>query len=138
MDIEDTQTNAFKRNSIIEKANLSNKKTSLRKLHLVVDFTQHMLEKDFTPNTVHMVLSKTVEFVEEFFELNPLSNIALSLIKDRKCVLQSTFKNNPNELISIMEQLKKKNSMIEETFLEDLNKDSEAVSTCDIPSGSLS
>ena len=135
MDIEYHNTNATKRDTILEKAQVSSKKTSLRKLHLVLDFTQHMLEKDFNPNTLHMVLSKSIEFVEEFFELNPLSNIALSLIKDRKCLLQSTFKNNPSEIISILEHLKKKNNVSEETFLEDLNKDSEVVSTHDIPSG---
>lgn len=138
MDIEFSQTNATKRDSIIEKAKISSKKTSLRKLHLVIDFSQQMLEKDFIPNTLYMVLSKAIEFVEEFFELNPLSNLALSLIKDRKCLLQSNFKNNPSELISIMENLKKKNSTNEETFLEDLNKDSEALSTHDIPSGTVS
>lgn len=138
MDIEEAQTNAVKRESIIEKAKLASKKTSLRKLHLVVDFTQQMLEKDFIPNTLYMVLSKAIEFVEEFFELNPLSNIALSLVKDRKCLLQCGFKNSPSELISIMEHLKKKNSVNEETFLEDLNKDAEALSTHDIPSGRAS
>lgn len=135
MDIEYTQTNATKRDSIVEKAQLNSKKTSLRKLHLVIDFTQQMLEKDFNPNTLYMVLSKAIEFVEEFFELNPLSNMALSLIKDRKCVLQSNFKNSPSEIISILEHLKKKNSVNEETFFEDFNKDSEVVSTIDIPSG---
>ena len=68
MDIEATQTNTLKRDSILEKARLSySKKTSLRKLNLVIDFTQHMLEKDFIPNTMYMVLTKAIEFVEEFF-----------------------------------------------------------------------
>lgn len=137
MDIENGQSNAVKRALVFDKYKENCKKTSLRKLHLVLDFTQIMLEKDFIPNTIYMVLSKAIDFVEEFFELNPLSNLALSLAKDRKCLLQTTFKNGPVELVAILEHLRKKNSISEEKFFEELNKDSEIVSTVDIPSGTL-
>lgn len=113
-------------------------KTSLRKMHLVIDFSQIMLEKDFFPNTIHMVLSKTTDFIQEFFELNPLSNMALSIMKDKKCVLLSNFKNNPSELLQIVENLRKKNSIAEEKFFEELNKDSEVAGKEDIPSGTIS
>lgn len=137
MDIENSNTQAttFRRDLVLEKYRENSKKTSLRKLHLVLDFTQNMMEKDFNPNTIYVVLSKAIDFVEEFFELNPLSNIALSLAKDRKCILQTSFKNSPTELVALMEHLRKKNSVSEDKFFEELNKDSDVVSTVDIPSG---
>lgn len=137
MDIENTNTQiiTFRRDQVLEKYRENSKKTSLRKLHLVLDFTQNMMEKDFNPNTIYVVLTRAIEFIEEFFELNPLSNVALSLAKDRKCILQTAFKNSPTELVALMEHLRKKNSVSEDKFFEELNKDSDVVSTVDIPSG---
>lgn len=140
MDIEVGQpTKLSFRDGLVEKYRENSKKTSLRKLHLVIDFSQVMLDKDFNPNIIYMVLTKAIEFVTEFFELNPLSNIALSMMKDRKCNLLCDFENNPNELVRILDNLRKKNSISEDKFFEDLNKDSDTnVATTDIPSGTIS
>ena len=58
-----------------------------------------MLEKDYNPNIVYVVLTRCIYFVQEFFELNPLSNIALSLMKDKKCIPVCGFKNSSTELV---------------------------------------
>lgn len=111
------------------------KKTSLRKLHLIIDFSQVMLEKDFPPSLIHAVLVRAIEFVQEFLELNPLSNIALSFLRDRKCDLLCNFKSSPNEIIEILEKYLKKNSISEDKFIEDVGKENEKVNITDIPNG---
>lgn len=124
------------REMILEKQSRVSTKTSLRKLHLVIDFSQIMLDPDFIPNTVFMVLGKCIEFVQEFFELNPLSNIALSILKDKKCVLICPFKNGPSEIVKILTRLREKNRLGEDVYTEE-HKDSEGAHTADIPSGKL-
>lgn len=136
MDIErPSYNNMEKRDSIMEKYNVNYKKTSLRKLHLVIDFSKNTLDKDFQPNIIYMVLSKAIDFVQEFFELNPLSNIALSILKDKKCILLANLKNNPAEIVSVLENLRKKNSLSEDNLFEEFNKDPDAGTAADVPSG---
>jgi Ssl1-like len=122
------------REMILRKHQRASMKTSLRKLHLVIDFSQIMLDPDFLPNTIFMVLGKCIEFVQEFFELNPLSNIALSILKDKKCMLLCPFKNGPSEIIKILTRLREKNRLGEDVYTEE-HKDSEGAHTADIPSG---
>lgn len=142
MDIEyqkaSTASGAVRSSNTAEAKKEGVTKTSLRKLHLVIEFSQIMLERDYPPNTIHNVLSKCIGFVEEFFELNPMSNIAVSLLKDRKCHLLINFTNNPKDITCEFERLMKKNSVGDDKFAEDFNKDADASGSQDIPSGVIS
>lgn len=127
-------TTLGQRELILQKHIKASMKTSLRKLHLVIDFSQIMLDPDFLPNTIFMVLGKCIDFVQEFFELNPLSNIALSILKDKKCILLCPFKNGPAEIVRILTRLREKNRLGEDVYTEE-HKDTEGAHTADIPSG---
>jgi hypothetical protein len=133
MDI--VQSNLEKRDEMIEKYKANHNKTSLRKVHLVLDYSKNMLDRDFLPNTIYMVLTKAIEYVQEFFELNPLSNLAISTMRDRKCNLVVNFKNNPTDLVAALENLRKKNNLGEENLFEEFNKDPDADASLDIPLG---
>lgn len=134
MDIE--QSNLERRDEVLEKHKASHNKTSLRKLHLVLDYSKNMLDRDFLPTVVYMVLSKAIDFVQEFFELNPLSNLAISTMRDRKCNLVVNFKNNPTDLVAALENLRKKNNLGEDNLFEEFNKDPDADASLDVPLGS--
>ncbi|KAL1978844.1 hypothetical protein VTN31DRAFT_1703 [Thermomyces dupontii] len=78
----------------------------IRHLILVLDLSQSMAEKDMRPTRYHLALRYAREFVREFFEQNPISQLGVIGMRDGLAVRISDMSGNPTEHISAIEALR--------------------------------
>lgn len=78
----------------------------IRHLLLVLDLSESMLEKDFRPSRFHAVLMYAQQYVREFFEQNPISQLSVLAMHDGLCVRLSELSGNPNDHISMLQELR--------------------------------
>ncbi|KAK0723189.1 Ssl1-like-domain-containing protein [Lasiosphaeria miniovina] len=71
----------------------------IRHLMLVLDMSFAMAEKDFLPNRYLVTINCAVEFVREYFEQNPISQLGILAMRDGIAVRISDLTGNPAELI---------------------------------------
>lgn len=71
----------------------------IRHLMLVIDMSFAMTEKDLLPNRYHLTLNYAIEFVREYFEQNPISQLGIVGMKDGVAVRVSDMSGNPAEHI---------------------------------------
>lgn len=79
----------------------------IRNLILVLDLSIFMLEKDLRPNRYQMMLNYAIDFVTEFFDQNPISQLSIVGMKDGLATLISALDSSPHEHISALTALKK-------------------------------
>jgi transcription initiation factor TFIIH subunit 2 len=72
----------------------------IRHVILVLDLSEAMLEKDFRPNRFIVMLKHAVDYVREFFEQNPISQMCIMGMHDGLCVRISDLSGNPNDHIA--------------------------------------
>ncbi|KAL9097896.1 MAG: hypothetical protein Q9165_000222 [Trypethelium subeluteriae] len=80
----------------------------IRHLILVLDLSEAMAEKDFKPNRYTFVLRSTLSYIREFFEQNPISQLALVGMKDGLAKPISDLSGNPNLHLSAVRALMQK------------------------------
>ncbi|KAH6621029.1 putative transcription factor [Chaetomium sp. MPI-SDFR-AT-0129] len=71
----------------------------IRHLMLVLDMSFAMAEKDLLPNRYLLALNYAVEFVREYFEQNPISQLGIVGMRDGIAVRISDMGGNPAEHI---------------------------------------
>jgi transcription initiation factor TFIIH subunit 2 len=71
----------------------------IRHLMLVLDMSSAMAEKDLLPNRYLLTLNYSVDFVREFFEQNPISQLGIVGMRDGIAVRISDMGGNPTEHI---------------------------------------
>ncbi|KAL2160026.1 hypothetical protein VTH06DRAFT_1681 [Thermothelomyces fergusii] len=71
----------------------------IRHLMLVLDMSFAMAEKDLLPNRYLLTLNYAVEFVREYFEQNPISQLGIVGMRDGIAVRISDMGGNPTEHI---------------------------------------
>ncbi|KAL2066593.1 hypothetical protein VTL71DRAFT_2664 [Oculimacula yallundae] len=76
----------------------------IRHMILVLDFSFAMVEKDLRPTRYLLTLRFASEFVTEYFEQNPISQLGILGMRDGIAIRVSDMSGNPAELI---ENLKK-------------------------------
>lgn len=54
----------------------------IRALVLVLDLSHTMMEKDMRPNRAQMVINYGMEFISEFFDQNPISQLAVVMMRN--------------------------------------------------------
>ncbi|KAF2660198.1 hypothetical protein K491DRAFT_765654 [Lophiostoma macrostomum CBS 122681] len=59
----------------------------IRHVVLVLDLSEAMLDKDMRPNRYHTMIKYTQEYVREFFEQNPISQMSVLGMHDGLCIL---------------------------------------------------
>lgn len=79
----------------------------IRNLVLVLDLSSAMLEKDLRPNRYQLMLNYTIEFVTEFFDQNPISQLAIIGMRDGLATLVSDLGGNPHSHIEKLQELRK-------------------------------
>lgn len=79
----------------------------IRNLILVLDLSSAMNEKDLRPTRYQLMVSYAIEFVGEFFDQNPISQLGIVGMKDGLAVLVSEIDGNPHEHIQALQALKK-------------------------------
>lgn len=79
----------------------------IRNVILVLDLSLAMLEKDLRPNRYRLMLNYAIEFVSEFFDQNPISQLGIIGMKDGLALLVSELDSNPQQHIQALQRLKK-------------------------------
>jgi transcription initiation factor TFIIH subunit 2 len=72
---------------------------------LVLDLSQSMSEKDLRPTRYLLTLRYAQEFVVEFFEQNPISQLGVLGMRDGLAVRVSGMSGNPIDHMSAIEAL---------------------------------
>ncbi|KAL6233897.1 hypothetical protein BDW75DRAFT_180493 [Aspergillus navahoensis] len=78
----------------------------IRHIILVLDLSQSMMEKDLRPTRYLLTLRYAQEFVREFFEQNPISQIGVIGMRDGLALRISDMSGNPTEHISAIRGLR--------------------------------
>ena len=78
----------------------------IRHMILVLDLSTAMMEKDFRPTRYLVTLRYAVEFIREFFEQNPISQLGIVGMKDGVAERVSEMSGNPVEHISAVQGLR--------------------------------
>jgi transcription initiation factor TFIIH subunit 2 len=71
----------------------------IRHMMLVVDMSFAMAEKDLLPNRYRVTIQMAIEFVREYFEQNPISQLGVLGMRDGVAVRVSDMSGNPTEHI---------------------------------------
>jgi transcription initiation factor TFIIH subunit 2 len=79
----------------------------IRHLILVIDMSFAMTEKDLLPNRYTITLNYAVDFVREYYEQNPISQLGIIGMRDGVAVRISDMSGNPTDHI---EKLRKWNT----------------------------
>jgi transcription initiation factor TFIIH subunit 2 len=69
----------------------------IRHVVLVLDLSEAMLEKDMRPNRFYATINFAQEYVREFFEQNPISQMSVLGMHDGVCIRVSELSGNPAE-----------------------------------------
>ena len=69
----------------------------IRHVVLVLDLSEAMLEKDMRPNRFYATINYAQEYVREFFEQNPISQMSVLGMHDGVCIRVSELAGNPAE-----------------------------------------
>ena len=78
----------------------------IRHVILVLDLSEAMLEKDMRPNRYITIIKYTQEYIREFFEQNPISQMSVMAMHDGLCVRVSELSGNPAEHIAAIHGLR--------------------------------
>lgn len=80
----------------------------IRHLMLILDFSFAMVEKDLRPTRYLLTLRYAVEFVSEYFEQNPISQLGIIGMRDGLAVRVSDMSGNPSDHIERLRAMEKK------------------------------
>ncbi|KAF4313500.1 von Willebrand factor type A [Botryosphaeria dothidea] len=78
----------------------------IRHVVLVLDQSEAMLEKDFKPTRYAAVLKYAQEYVREFFEQNPISQLSVMTMYDGLCSRVSELSGNPMDHIAPLQKMR--------------------------------
>lgn len=79
----------------------------IRHLVLVLDWSTAMLEKDLLPNRFRLTLNYAVEFIREYFEQNPISQMGVVVMWNGIARRVSEMSGNPAILIDNLREFEK-------------------------------
>lgn len=79
----------------------------IRNFILVLDMSFAMLEKDLLPNRYQLMLNYANEFVSEFYDQNPISQLGIVGMRDGLAILISDLSGNPHDHLTALKSLKK-------------------------------
>ena len=80
----------------------------IRHLVLILDLSSAMTEKDLRPTRYLLTLRYAQEFVQEFFEQNPISQLGILGMRDGVAVRISNMSGNPTEHMLAIQDLRSK------------------------------
>ncbi|ROV97675.1 hypothetical protein VMCG_07354 [Cytospora schulzeri] len=80
----------------------------IRHLVLVLDMSFAMLEKDLLPSRYRLMMHYAVDFVREYFEQNPISQLGVIAMRDGVAVHISEMSGNPADHIDWLRSWEKK------------------------------
>ena len=78
----------------------------IRHLLIILDQSQSMLEKDLRPTRHLLTLRYLIDFVREYFEQNPISQLGIIGMRDGLAVRISDMSGNPEEHVAALSKLR--------------------------------
>ena len=93
----------------------------IRHLFLVLDLSESMTDRDMRPNRLELTLKYAQEFVGEFFDQNPISQLAIIGTRDGMAERISTLGGNPVEHIKALQNKRKLMASGEPSLQNSLN-----------------
>ncbi|KAF1810013.1 TFIIH basal transcription factor complex, subunit SSL1 [Eremomyces bilateralis CBS 781.70] len=78
----------------------------IRHVVLILDLSAAMAEKDMRPTRYLVTLKHATTYVREFFEQNPISQLAVMVMHDGLCHLISDLSGNPTHHITAIQSLR--------------------------------
>lgn len=79
----------------------------IRHLLLIIDLSTAMMEKDLRPTRYLLTIRYCQDFVNEFFEQNPISQIGIIGMRDGLAIRVSDMSGNPSDHVSNLQALRK-------------------------------
>ncbi|QLG70573.1 hypothetical protein HG535_0A05140 [Zygotorulaspora mrakii] len=79
----------------------------IRTMVLVLDCSEAMLEKDMRPNRHVMMVQYAIDFVHEFFDQNPISQIGIVSMRNGLAQLITAVSGNPQDHIDALKLMRK-------------------------------
>jgi transcription initiation factor TFIIH subunit 2 len=80
----------------------------IRHVVLVLDLSEAMMEKDMRPNRFITMINYTQDYIREFFEQNPISQMSVLGMHDGVCIRISELSGNPAEHVAAIQGLRSK------------------------------
>lgn len=80
----------------------------IRNFILVLDMSFAMLEKDLLPNRYQLMLNYAIDFVKEFYDQTPISQLGIVGMKEGIAILISDLSGSPHEHITKLQKLRKR------------------------------
>lgn len=80
----------------------------IRHVVLVLDLSEAMMEKDMRPNRFITMVNYTQDYIREFFEQNPISQMSVLGMHDGVCIRISELSGNPAEHVAAIQGLRSK------------------------------
>ncbi|KAL3470404.1 TFIIH basal transcription factor complex, subunit SSL1 [Aspergillus californicus] len=78
----------------------------IRHVIIILDLSQSMMEKDLRPTRYLLTLRYAQEFVRDFFEQNPISQIGVLGLRDGLALRISDMSGNPADHISAIQEMR--------------------------------
>ncbi|AAS52258.1 ADR338Cp [Eremothecium gossypii ATCC 10895] len=79
----------------------------IRTMILVIDCSEAMLERDLRPNRHAMTVQYAIDFVHNFFDQNPISQLCIVAMRNGMAQLVSQVSGNPQEHIEALKAVRK-------------------------------
>ncbi|KAH3678324.1 hypothetical protein WICMUC_001557 [Wickerhamomyces mucosus] len=79
----------------------------IRNLILVIDLSTSMLEKDLRPTRHSLTITNAIQFITEFFDQNPISQLGIIVMRNSLAQLVSQVSGNPQEHIDALKSMRK-------------------------------
>lgn len=80
----------------------------IRHVVLVLDLSEAMYEKDMRPNRYITMINYAQDYIREFFEQNPISQVSVLGMHDGVCIRVSELSGNPAEHVAAIQGLRSK------------------------------
>ena len=78
----------------------------IRHLIITIDLSSAMSEKDLRPTRYLLTIQYVTEFVREYFEQNPISQLGIIGLRDGLAIRVSNMSGNPEEHVAALRRLK--------------------------------
>lgn len=98
-----------RRKKMMEKSGKKTKLGMMRHIYIILDMSQNMKYQDMKPSRLLCVLNLLEKFIEEFFHLNPISQIGLITTRNKRAELVSELAGNPKAHVEQLRKLAGKN-----------------------------
>ena len=79
----------------------------IRSLILTLDCSEAMLEKDLRPSRHAMIIQYAIDFVHEFFDQNPISQMGIIIMRNGLAQLVSQVSGNPQDHVDALKSIRK-------------------------------